>query len=209
MCEKTVIQVGQVVAVETARGLVDIARVTGMSSSGDTVDILVLEEFVKEMYVESKQSPTYERIENVRPVISEYVPSQQGWIVLNQDLQTAKNYFEQRALSGAPKERTVEVTAPPPRELNAEALERQYFTPSKSQAFFGAALSVPLSALCYSAFAGARQTYQANPAGEDLLSGQIFRKLVLLVTAAGSVSALVVGCALLLYALSKTEESVG
>ncbi|CAN8075495.1 unnamed protein product [Agarophyton chilense] len=206
MCEKHTVQVGEVVAVATGKGRVDLARISAVSSSGDTVDITLLEEFVKEMYIESKQPPSYERVENIRPITSEYVPAQQGWIILNQDFQTAKNYFEQRAQNGV-KQRTVEVTAPPPVQLSEESLKRQVFTPTRAQAFLAAALSLPLSALCYSAFAAARQTYQANPAGEDLLGGQVFRSLVLFATAGTSVSALVVGSALFLYGLSKSDQS--
>lgn len=202
---KEVVKVGQVVAIERGRGRVDLARVTGMSSSGDTVDLVLLEEFVKEMYVQSKSPSTYEAIENVRPIISEYVPSQQGWIVLNQDLKTVKNYFEQRELEDV-KERTVVIEAAPKEQLDEAALKRQFFQPSKTQAFYGAALSIPVSALCYSAFASSRKVYEANPAGEELLSGDVFRKLVLFSTGAGSVAALVIGCALFLYALSKSDE---
>ena len=202
---KQIVQTGQVVAVERGRGIVDLARVTGVSSSGDTVDIVLLEEFVKEMYVQSKQPPTYEPVENVRPVVHEYVPSQQGWIVLNQDLQTVKDYFDVRA-SEQMTERSVVVTEAPRKELDQSALERQYFRPTKAQAFWGAVSSLPLSALCYSAFASARQSYAVNPAGDDLLSGQIFRKLVLFTSGAASAGALIVGCSLLLYGFSKTDD---
>lgn len=199
--QKKTVRVGEVVAVERGRGRVSIARVTGVSSAGDTVDVQLLDEFVKELYVQGKEPSTFERTENVRPVVSEYVPTQNGWIVLNQDLDVIKNEFAARDLKSA-TEPTVVVTEAAKRELDPAALEKQLFPrPTKSQALIGAALSVPLAALCYSAFAGARQAYSANPRGEELMSGAANRQILLFLSAFGSVGALVVGCALLLYAL--------
>lgn len=205
MITKQIVQVGQVVAVERGRGNVNIARITAVSSSGDTVDIVVLRQIVKEMYAVSKEGPTYEPVVNVRPVISEFVPSQEAWIVLDRDLEPVKSFFETRALSNQAPQQTVQINAAPPRVLSPEALKRQFFTPTKTQAFWGALLSLPLSALFYSLFASARRVYSQNPAGEDFLSGELFRKIVLYVACTASVSALLIGSSLFLYAISKSE----
>lgn len=197
------VQVGDIVAAQLGSTQVSVARVTGVAASGDTVDIEPLEEFVRELYVPGKAEATYARADAVRPVRAEFVPSQQGWIVLAQDLDTAKNYFEARAVGGA--ERVV-VAAETPRELPPEALERQGFpAPTRTQAFAGAALSVPIAAAFYSGFGAAKTAYEANPVGEELLTGEVSRGVVQLALGGTSAATLLVGIFLLFYALQKKD----
>lgn len=162
---------------------------------------------MRELYVEGKAEETYARAELVRPVRAEYIPSQQGWIVLNDDLQPVKNYFNIRETSFDKAERTVVIPADKP-ELSPEALQKQLFPkPTKGQAFAGAALSLPVAAAFYATFGAARDAYLANPAGEELLSGEVFRNAVLFTTFGAAVSTLLVGAYLLVYALSGSDES--
>lgn len=197
------VKVGDIVAVQEGTR-VSLARVTGVAASGDTVDIAVLEEFVRELYVEGKGDATYASAESVRPVRSEYVPSQRGWIVLNQDLDAAKTYFDSKP---ADMRGRVVVEEAPKRELDPEALKKQSFPrPTREQAFFGAAFSVPLAAILYAGFASAREAYRANPGGEELMSGPVFRQIVMFASFSGAVASLVVGCSLLLYALQYKDE---
>lgn len=195
---------GQVVAVERGRGIVDIARVTGVSSSGDTVDLAILQQFVKELYIASDKPPTYEPVSNIRPIIYEYVPAQSAWIVLDQDLLEVTNYFQARQLEDA-KEQSVVVTKAPRAKLSEDALKRQFFRPSKAQAFVAAALSLPLAAAFYAAFSTVRQTYDLASGGEQM-TADTFRSIILFVLAASSAGSLVVGSALFLYAVSKGDD---
>lgn len=209
---KSTLKVGQVVAVQrgSAKGRrPELAVVTGAASSGETVDVQPLEAYVDELYVESKSSATFEKAGDIRAVPSEYVPSQNGWIVLNQDIDQATNYFKSRPSQQSTDASTSEsvVVTEDRQPLSEDALKRQFFTPSRTQAFLAATLAVPLAAALYAAFSSARDLYQANPAGADFLHGDVFRSLVLFATAGGSLASLVVGSALFLYALSKTDDS--
>lgn len=200
------VKVGEIVAVQDGKR-VSIARVTGVASSGDTVDVAILEEFVRELYVEGKGDRTYASAESVRPVRAEYVSSQQGWIVLNQDLAAAQTYFDSRP---ADMRGRVVVEEAPRKELDPEALKKQGFPkPTREQAFLGAALSVPLSALFYAGFASARETYRANPGGEELMSGAFFRQVVMFTTFSAAVASLIIGCSLFLYALQTKDDKNG
>lgn len=201
------VQVGSIVAAqEGAR--VTIARVTGVASSGDTVDIQPLEEFVRDLYVAGKAAPTYAPAASVRAVRAEFVPSQQGWIVLAQDVDVARTYFESRP---AEMRGNVVVEDAPKKVITEEMLQKQRFPkPTRAQAWAGAAISAPLAALFYAGFASVREAYQANPAGEELMSGATSRQIIMFASFAGSVGSLVVGCSLFLYALQyKSEESDG
>lgn len=197
-----VVRVGDVVAVERGQGIVEVARVTGVDSSGSTVDIIPLEPFVSELYVEGKSAPTYEYTKNVRKIVSEYVPSQNGWIVLDADLSTVRNEFATARLEH--KEETVDVLEAPRRELPPEALLPQPFPkPTRTQAFIGAALTVPVASLAYTSFAGARSAYLANPVPEDFATSAAFRQVVLFLSASATIGSLLVGGALLFYALTE------
>lgn len=201
------LQVGQIVAVQRgANRAPDVARVTGGASSGETVDLQLLQQFVKELYVDAKDGSTFERAADIRPVPSEFVASQQGWIVLNQDLTDAADYFASRPMPTSSAKASVDVvdSRQPPSALNTQ---RQMFRPTVAQSFLAAALSLPLSAALYSAFASVRGTYAANPAGDDLLNGQLFRTIVLGATSAGSLAALIVGAALFLYAVQQRNDA--
>lgn len=193
------IPIGSVVAVKRG-SVVELAQVTGVSSNGATADLTLLTAFIPELYVPNSEE-TYEKVADIRQIRSEYVASQNGWIVLDEDLQQAKNYFETRVLTPV-----VEITPQPKREIDPEALEPQFFPrPTKLQAFVGSALCLPLSVACYYAFINARAVYDANPSGEQLMSGAVFRQIVLFSTGAGSVGAVVIAIGLLLYALVEAE----
>jgi hypothetical protein len=197
------------VVVERGRGIVDIARVTGASSDGKTVDVVLLAQFVKEMYVEGPDARrTYERIEDVRVVPAEFAPVQQGWIVLDADLALVKQEFAARVV-GSEKTATVVVTDAPKTVLTEDALrsQRGFPRPTKTQALVGAALSLPVASLMYSGFAGARQAYVANPVGDDAASAAAFRQAILLMSSGGAVLALIVGSSLLIYALGGARGS--
>jgi hypothetical protein len=201
------VRVGSVVAVERGRGQVDLARVAGVAADGATVDLVVLKEFVREMYVDGGGGATYERIENVRAVASEYVPAQEGWIVLDQDLADVKVQFAARA-PGGQNLPTVVITAEQTKELSEEALrsQRGFPKPTKVQALVGAATCLPLAAWAYSGFAGAREAYNANPVGQDAAEGAI-RQTIIFAYSSGVVLCLVVGSALLLYALGGAADA--
>lgn len=204
---KPVIQVGEIVAVRrgsSARPV--IARVTGAAASGETVDLQLLEAFVKELYVDSKEPPTFEKASDIKKIRHEFVPSQNGWIVLDQDLEEATQHFANRPLDLSIKSSVI-VEDEPKEPLSDSALKRQFFQPTIGQAFFGGVLCFPLSAILFSAFASARDTYAANPAGGDMLNAQFFRSFVLVVSGGGSVASIFVGCALLLYAQRKSKQS--
>ena len=198
----TPVQIGDIVAVERGPGLVDVARVTGVDASGSTVDIELLEPFVKELYVAGKHPETFESAANVRRVRSEYVPSQDGWIVLDTDLDHVRAEFQATRVSKASREK-VQVLEAPKKELSPEALQKQLFPkPTRSQAILGAALSVPIAAITYAAYASASKAYEANPVGEDFATSATFRQLVLFLTGSARVMSLVDGCALPYYAFS-------
>lgn len=182
-----------------------LAQVTDVASSGDTIDIQPLEEFVSDLYIPSKSSaPTYVPSTSVRKVNAEYVPSQQGWIVLQQDIDQAANYFTSRP---ADMRERVEVVDRLPEPLSEEALKRQLFpSPTKAQAFFGAALSLPLAAAFYTGYSSVKGSYRANPMGDDFLGGTLGRQIALYGTASASLAIIVVGCGLFLYALGKQDE---
>lgn len=210
---KSVIKVGQVVAVqrgssESARkSRPELAVVTGAASSGETVDVKPLKAFVKELYVASSDESTFEKAGDIRVVPSEYVATQDGWIVLDQDLDAAANYFDSRFSSSnndATESVVVETDRTP---LSEDAKKRQVFRPSKQQAYLASALSLPLAAGLYSAFSSAREMYESSPVGTEFVNGSFFRTLVLFVTAGGSVASLIVGSALFLYASSKKDDS--
>lgn len=127
---------------------------------------------------------------------------------MRSDLKAAENYF---ALREPPTPQKAVVVPSnddklPRRELNEDALKRQVFEPTKTQAFVAAALSIPASALFYAAFAAARDTYAANPLSDDAASEQLFRNLLLFVCGAASVSCIIVGSFLFIYALSKKSD---
>jgi hypothetical protein len=201
------VRVGSVVAVERGRGHVDLARVAGVASDGATVDVVLLKEFVREMYVDGGGASTYERIENVRAVPSEYVPTQEGWIILDQDLANVKVEFAAR-VPGGRNEPTVVITAEQKKELSEEALrsQRGFPKPTKAQALVGATMCLPLAAWAYSGFAGARNAYNASPVGQDAAEGAI-RQAIIFAYSSGAVLCLVVGSALLLYALGGAADS--
>lgn len=90
----------------------------------------------------------------------------------------------------------------PPKELSEEALKKQGFLrPTKAQAFIGAALSVPLSALAYSVFAAERASF--GGVGEP----GALQDVALVGGAAVSLLSVVVGCALFLYAVNYTDKT--
>lgn len=200
---------GDIVAIWRGSGRpVDVARITGGVSSGQTVDVIPLKPFVSELYVDANSGSSYESASNVRRVQSEFVPSQDGWIVLDQDLEVAKDYFTTQAADLGQAKVTV-IPKDDSRELPPEALERQFFRPTRTQAFLAAALSVPLAATLYASFDRARNVYNAaSTTGTDLADSQSFRSLVLLITAGGAVTSLVVGSALFLYALNTPSTDV-
>lgn len=183
-----------------------LAQVTGVASSGDTIDIQPLEEFVPNLYIPSKTaSATYVSSTEVRKVNAEYVPSQQGWIVLEQDIDQAVNYFSSQPANI--RER-VEVVDKPPEPLSEEALKRQLFPrPTKTQAFLGAALSLPLAAAFYTGFTSVKESYRANPIEDEFLGSAVGRQIALFGTAGASLAFIVVGCGLFLYALGKQDET--
>lgn len=215
--KKTELKVGQIVAIQrlgtpSLSGGPELGLITGCSSSGETVDVQPLEAFVKELYVISKKrSPTFEKASDIHVVNYEYAPTQDAWIVLDQDLVAAQNFFRARPLSTDAKKGnkddekvTVSVTRDntiPPLDENAK--KRQFFRPTKQQALLAAGLSIPVAAAFWAAFATARETFEKNPVGTDLLNGNFFRTVIQIVLAGSSVSSLVIGSALFLYAMSK------
>lgn len=218
--KKTELKVGQIVAIQrlgapSLSGWPELGLITGCSSSGETVDVQPLEAFVKELYVISKKrSPTFEKASDIHVVNYEYAPTQDAWIVLDQDLVTAQNFFRARPLSTDAKKSnkeeekvTVSVTRDssiPP--LDESAKKRQFFRPTKQQALLAAGLSIPVAAAFWAAFATARDTLEKNPAGTDLLDGNFFRAVIQIVLVGSSVSSLVIGSSLFLYAMSKADS---
>lgn len=189
--------VGDVIAVGRGGSLPELGVVTGTDSAGLNVDFQPLEAFVPELYVHSKDAPSFVRADRVRKVPSTYVADQSGWIVLDVDVDQALQMFKQREM--APKATVVEA---PPREISAEALKKQGFLrPTKMQAFVGAAISVPVSALAYSVFAGERAAF----GGLDKPGA--LQDVALVGAASVSVLSIVVGCALFLYAVNYSEKS--
>lgn len=186
----------------------DVARVTGGVSSGQTVDIMPLKPFVDELYVDANSGPSYESSSNIRLVRSEYVPSQDGWIVLDVDLQSASEYFALRPADLGRAEVSVKPSKEESRQLSPDALQRQFFRPTRSQAYTAAALSLPLAGILYASYGKIRTAYEASPAGDDLLHGEQFRTLVQFLAAGGAVLTLIVGCGLFLYALNAPVSSV-
>lgn len=220
--KQTELKVGQIVAIQrlgapSLSGGPELGLITGCSSSGETVDVQPMEAFVKELYVISKKrTPTFEKASDIHVVNYEYAPSQDAWIVLDQDLVAAQNFFRARPLptdatkkSNKEEEKvTVSVTRDssiPP--LDESAKKRQFFRPTKQQALLAAGLSIPLAAAFWAAFATARETFEKSPAGTDLLHGNFFRIVIQIVLAGSSVSSLVIGSALFLYAMSKADNS--
>lgn len=201
------VSVGSIVAVERGRGRVDIARVAGVSSDGNTVDISVMKEYVKEMYVDAGEPTTYERLEDVREVRSEFAPSQDGWIVLEQDISAVKQEFEARASSNEKKSTTVIITSEEKRPIDDAAFRRQsaFPKPTKLQALFGAALSVPIAAMLYAVYSGAKNAYEGSSVNDEA-SAAALRQIALLSASTGTVVVLVAGAGLLLYALSGAAE---
>lgn len=192
-----VLVVGDVIAVGRGGSLPELGVVTGTDSLGTNVDFQPLEAFVPELYVHSSDPATFVRADKVRKVPSTYVPDQSGWIVLNVDVDQALRAFAESA--AAPKATVVKA---PPKELSEEALKKQGFLrPTKAQAFIGAALSVPLSALAYSVFAAERASF--GGVGEP----GALQDVALVGGAAVSLLSVVVGCALFLYAVNYTDKT--
>lgn len=208
--ERATLNEGDIVAVwRRSANKCDLARVTGGVSSGQTVDVIPLKPFVNELYVDANSGPTYESASDVRLVRSEYVPSQDGWIVLDVDLESASEYFALRPADLARAEVTVNpsVEKEETPQLSADAIQRQFFRPTRSQAYTAAALSVPLAGILYAAYGKARTVYEAAPGGDDLLHGEQFRALVQFAAAGGAILTLIVGSGLFLYALNAPASS--
>lgn len=210
----TELKVGEIVAVQrratTARP--ELYRVTGCSSSGDTVDVEPLEEYVRELYIPSSKPASYERASCVRAVPAEYVESQGGWIILDSDLQQAKSYFDSYytipATDGKAASQTERVAVKKEeRKLTDDQIKRQVFTLSKQQALFAAVLALPVAAAFYAGFVKLRDVYQATEFNGELLGPNAFKTAALALTFGASVSSLVVGSGLFLYALNKKNDA--
>lgn len=207
VCESTApIEVGSIVAIRssTASSRTELAKVTGRTASGDTVDIQFLTAFVSELYVVSNEPSTYISISKVTPVPAEFVPSQNGWIVLDADLQNAKMYFDSTPLDLRAR---VEVEDEKLEPLSDEALQRQGFrAPTKTEALVGAAIGAGVAAAFWIAYLGAKGSYADNPTGDALLGGSVARSTVLYATTAGTFLSLIVAAALVVYALGKEDK---
>lgn len=172
--------------------------VTGAASDGRTVDIAPLKTYVAELYVRAGGSDTYARAADVRAVASEYVAGQDGWIVLDAALDAARAEFQATSVGGD----SVLVEAEEKRTLSEEALKRDrgfgFPKPTKAQAVLGGIGCVPLAALFYSGWSGARA---------GLGETQGFGSAVQTIWAVGTVGCLVLGGALLVYAAGLKEDS--
>ena len=195
------ILVGDVVAISRNEGVnVNIGRVTSVYSSGETVDIEPLREFVRELYVSGDET-SYERVEHIRKVESVFVSSQNGWIVLDVDVEKARGEFRAEKKETQQKSEVV-VKEAPRKQLSEEALKRQFFPrPTKGQALTGAALSVPVAAVAYAYFVKARELFAGDTIQDGLKDVFAVRTALLLGSAAAVLGSLVVGCALFLYAV--------
>lgn len=191
-------------------GKISIAKVTGVDGTGKTADILLLDQFVKELYVESEKAvSSYERVEKLRKVKAEWIPEQEGWIVLDVDRDACKKALDDVAIarmSGIDVPEVV-VREADKRKLGPEALERQGFPmPSKRQAFIGAALSVPLATVLYAGYYNVKQSYLNVPLGDEAQNTATLRQAMLNLTGASAAIALLVGISLLLLGLSSTLD---
>lgn len=207
------LKVGQVVAIQRSASLKrkpELAIITGASSSGDTVDVEPLEQFVNELYIKSKKvTSSFEQSSDIYPVQFEFAPTQDGWIILDADLLPAITHFESRSRSPSlnPPSLNAQVEK---REFSESDLKRQAFMPTKGQAFAAAALSLPLAASFYAAFVTVRDVYEKQSAASGdvspLTNSAFFKSLILFTTQSASVLSIVVGCSLFLFAISKKED---
>lgn len=203
---KTPVVVGGVVAVR-AGSQIDICRVTDVAGGGGSVDVVPLKEFVRELYVTDPDArATYARADDVWTVKAEWVASQDGWIVLDADVETARAEFRAADLAAAAPAVVVEAGKMGRRELGEEALKRDrgfgFRAPTRGEAAWGAALCLPIAAACYSAYAGARGAFESG-------TGAGLEGAVLFGAGAGSVGSLVVGGALAIYAAVGAKEGGG
>lgn len=193
------LKLGTIVAVrEGAR--VSVARVAGAAADGRTVDLAPLKEFVRELYVADRDGrDTYARAADVREVRSEYSASQDGWIVLDADVDAAAAVFKARATGDGSESVVVEEA----RRAAAAAVPRErgfgFPRPTRAQAIAGAVACAPLSAFFFRGWAGARG---------GLGEGEGFGRAVLSAGAVGTVGCAVLGLALLAYAATYAENEV-
>ncbi len=185
-CARQVITVGDVIAISRGGGTTELGVVTGTDSSGRNVDFQPLEPFVPELYVHSSDGTPLCAQTWCARVPSTYVPAQDGWIVLAADVAKAEDSFAS-SIDLPP----AEVVEAPPKVLSEEALRKQSFLrPTRTQAFLGSALSLPVSALAYAVFAGERASFK----GEGNIGA--LEDVALVAAASIAVLSIIVGCAL-------------
>lgn len=175
----------------------EVGVVTGTDSSGRNVDFVLLKAFVPELYVNEGGEEMFCRSDQVRCVPAEWVEEQRGWIVLDSDVAEAKD-----AIAAAIDAPVVEVRRAPP-SAPKKVTPREPFRPTRKQAFIGAALSIPVSAIAYAVFAGERAAF-AGQANEGALLD-----VALVGAAAVSILSLIVGAALFLYGVNLPREEEG
>lgn len=189
---------GDVVAVMRGSGAAkaELGLVIGTDSSGRNVDFAPLRVYVPELYVRADAEKDFIRADKVRRVPATWVPQQSGWIVLDADVADA-----QADIVAAPaslKATVVEVRDAPPRPPLGDLPPRPAFRPTRAQAFAGAALSIPISAIAYAVFVGERKAFvDVEGALQDV---------ALVGAAAASVLSLIVGGALFLYAVNLPKD---
>jgi hypothetical protein len=181
------------------------ALVTGVAADGRSVDLSPLREFVRELYVaDDRARETYARSEDVCAVKAEYVARQDGWVVLDVDVEAARVAFA-AADSGGGGGVVVEAVAAPARApLDEDALRRDrgfgFTRPTRGQAVVGGLACAPLAGLFYAGWTGAKDGLGDGEA----VAG--FGRLILAAGGVGTGGCLVLGAALLLYAASLRED---
>lgn len=192
----TILTEGDVVAILRGTGAVraELGLVTGTDSSGRNVDFAPLKAFVPELYVrDDRTGATFARADRVRRVPATWVPQQQGWIVLDSDVAAAKADIDATAASmpSAVPAAFVEVREAKQKVI-ADPAPRSLFRPTRRQAYIGAALSIPVSAIAYAVFASERAAFSDSTGA--------LQDAALVVSAVAAVLSLIVGGALFLYA---------
>lgn len=198
--KKMILTEGDVVAVVRGSSGVraELGVVTGTDSTGSNVDFVPLKAFIPELYVrDDDDGSRFVRTSQVRRVPSTWVEDQGGWIVLNADIEAAERDIA--TFNNSIREAQVLAAEPKKKPLEKDVPKRDIFRPTRTQAFIGAALSVPIAAIAYGVFAGERQAFVAQNEGALL-------DVSLIIAASFSVFSLITGAALFLYGVNSPPE---
>jgi len=173
--------------------------VTGTDSAGRNVDFVPLKPYIPELYVRNADDGSrFVCCSRARRVPATWVDEQGGWIVLNSDVEAAELDIS-TSISTSTAVSAVSVVPKEERNQRNQVHKRSIFRPSRSQAFIGAALSVPVAAIAYATFAGERAAFVSDREGALL-------DVALIVAASFSVFSLITGAALFLYAVNSPPE---